>query len=170
MAKTGIDLSEFFTSEGKAVILKARVNLSNNKRGRFRRVNTSRMRLSNSLKAKKTKNSLSFHFEKYGLTVDAGARGTNGQIQSAAPSLFPQGAIRKAPPTSRILQWMKEKPVNPQEKKYAYNIAQKIKREGLEPKLFFTDAWNDREPQFKKHLQETVQKAIDESIPPQQTT
>ena len=160
------DFREYFRTEAKAVITQAKRNLANNphdKRG-YRRINATG-RLRDSLKARVYRKTLAFYMQDYGETVDAGLTGQSGKIQSNwNKSLFPRGRITTAPPTTRMWQWMGQKGIQNKGGGMAYNIAQKIRREGLQPKLFFSDAWQNREKKFINGLNEFWDKTITESL------
>ena len=51
-----------------------------------------------------------------------------------------------------------------QDNQLAYNIAEKIKREGLQPKLFFTDAFNVRSSYLQEAVNQEVQRLIEEAM------
>ena len=107
--------------------------------------------LRRSIDHKVDKNSavLSFWMEKYGVLRDAGQLGSKRKILKGwNKSIFVprgKGFTSKAPPTDVIKKWIRTKPVrwNISLNSMAFLIQRKIRTEGIQPGLFFSDAYNE---------------------------
>lgn len=129
---------------GKRVTTKAKKYINDRKIG-----SGGDLRKSIDYKVDKNKAVLNFWMEKYGILRDAGQLGSKRKILKGwNKSIFTprgKGFTSKAPPTDVIKKWIRTKPVrwNIPLNSMAFLIQRKIRTEGIQPGLFFSDAYNE---------------------------
>lgn len=134
--------------------------------------------------------SLTFEMEDYMVLRDAGQLGKNRQILKGwNQSIFVprgKGFTNKAPKVNKINQWIKDKPIKARDKNgsfisrfftisrgknkgktgdrldtVSYLVGQKIQKKGIEPGLFFSDAWDREFPDLADEIAEGFSLEID---------
>ena len=96
--------------------------------------------------------------EDYGVLRDSGQLGKKRKILKRwNDSIFIRGKgfTNKMPPVDKIAKWIKDKPLKYTPKtlnSQAFLISRKIQMEGIQPGLFFSDAFNKYYPEFEKKL------------------
>ena len=149
----------------------ARKNLSNNQRGKFRKINNTG-KLSKSLKADIKPQSITFSMEGYGVDVDRGVLGQKKKIlKHWNKSMFlPRGkgwtyAIKKGGQgTSKMMSSIKKWQGSKGVKGSPFAITRGIQLNGLTPKLFFTDSWDKNYPIFLNDIEPAIAEDIEIEI------
>lgn len=148
---------------GKTVTRKAKKNIVDkkiNSGGELRRSITHRV------EEKKGSINVVFEMEDYGVLRDAGQLGSKRKILKGwNKSLFiprGKGFTSLAPPPDAIKRWIRTKPIRSDLSlnTLSYLISRKIKTEGIQPGLFFSDAFNE----FYEQMEGDVLKALDRDI------
>ena len=122
-------------------------------------------KLSKSIKHALTKIGMNFSMEDYGVLRDRGVQGSKERILKGwNKSIFlPRGAgyakDRKGPPPASIRTWIGQKNIT-YTPGLEYKIARSIKRKGITPSLFFSDAFN----KFFKKLPAKLELAVAQDI------
>ena len=161
---------------GTDVVNEAKRNIGAVRRNR-RTDSTGRLRKSISFEPDKGSNSISFIMEDYGAYVDSGRDGEKRKWRGKR-GLIQRKNNPKFPPLSAIKKWINDKPIRPRNLKtnqfvkktpkainsMAYLIGRKIKREGIKPTYFFSDAVRKYEDQVGKELVESVWKDFEQKI------
>jgi len=161
------ELKEF----AEAVVKKSKSNLINNNGGRSKLASKRLYRsIDYDLTASKSGFSFSLDFEMapYGQFVDKGVSGTERKYQGAA------GTYRNSskPPTGHILKWVNIKRLSLRDSEgrfvkggrlgLAVIIARNIKKKGIKPSLFFTNAFEKHFKGLDKELQEAYALDLEE--------
>jgi hypothetical protein len=113
---------------------------------------------------------LSISMEDYGVLRDAGQLGSKRKILKGwNKSIFlprGKGFTTKAPPTKAIQKWIRTKPIRSdiKLKSLAFLISRKIKREGIVPGLFLSDAWNKEFKDLPDEILEGFSLDIDDML------
>ena len=120
--------------------------------------------------------------EGYGVLRDAGQLGHKKKIlKGGNKSIFTprgQGFTNKFPKVDAINKWIKEKPIRLRDlktnqfvqstpkrlKSLSFLIGRKIFNEGIQPGLFFSDAWNKEFPTLPDNILKAMSNDIDEMI------
>ena len=119
---------------------------------------TSTGKLEKSLKYEAEETSVEISMEDYGVLRDSGQLGKKRKILKRwNDSIFisGKGFTNKRPPVDKIGKWIKDKPLKYTPKtlnSQAFLISRKIQMEGIQPGLFFSDAFNKYYPEFEKKL------------------
>ena len=114
--------------------------------------------------------SVSVTMEDYGDLRDAGQLGSKRRILKGwNKSIFiprGKGFTNLAPPPSAIKKWIRTKPVRGTGSlnTMAYLISRKIKTYGIQPGLFFSDAFNEYYPKLEKNILEGLSEDIDNEL------
>ena len=128
------------------------------------------LRRSIDYKVDKNKAEVSFLMEKYGVLRDSGQLGSKRKILKGwNKSIFiprGKGFTSKAPPSDVIKKWIRTKPVrwNIPLNSMAFLIARKIRTEGIQPGLFFSDAFNEEIKKAETQIVEAFGLDIDNII------
>jgi hypothetical protein len=132
-----------------------------------------KLRKSIVVRVKEEKNkdySVTVEMEDYGDLRDAGQLGSKRKILKGwNKSIFlPRGKGFKAlaPPPDAIKKWIRTKPIRSTTSlnSLAYLISRKIKTEGIQPGLFFSDAFNEYYPKLEKVILDGLDKDIDNAL------
>ena len=167
----------------KQVTKLAKINVGASKKGR--KIDSSGdLRKSIKYEVKVSDDSLdsTFSMEDYGVLRDAGQLGHKKKIlKGGNKSIFlprGKGFTSKFPKVSAIEEWVKKKPIRvrdlktnqfvtatPQRlKSLSFLIGRKIFNEGIQPGLFFSDAWNKEYKDLPDKLIQAFSEDIEEII------
>ena len=155
----------------RKVIKQARRHLNSSpRRTKNKRINSSKL-LYSSLGYRSTDEVLKFQMEDYGVDIDRGVMGKNRKIlRYWNKSMFlPRGSgfTSKPPPYRAMARWVAQKPVQVPgitSAELAGMVRWTVYRNGIQPTLFFTDAFKQYEPELEELLQDGTIDIIDEKI------
>jgi len=113
---------------------------------------------------------LTVEMEDYGDLRDAGQLGSKRKILKGwNKSIFiprGKGFTNLAPPVNSIKRWIRTKPIRSTKSlnSLAYLISRKIKAEGIQPGLFFSNAFNEEYPKLEKEILKGLDADIDNEL------
>ena len=161
------NLSKVLGKFGKDVTKDAKKNLSRNGSNSTGKLNNS---IEYKLKEDAKGFELSIWMEHYGMLLDAGQLGKKKKILKGwNKSIFiprGKGFTTKYPNIGAIRNWIRQKPIssNLSLNSLSFLIARKIFNEGIQPRLFMSDAYNKHEKTLENELLGGIDKDIDDQI------
>lgn len=157
------EVNKTLTKFSKSVVTKSKKNIVD------RKINSGGD-LRRSISFKLVKKGVEFYMEDYGVLRDAGQLGKKRKILKGwnKTVFVPRGKgfTTKFPKIDAIKKWIRTKPIrgNHSLNSMAYLIGRKIYNEGIQPGLFFSDAYNEYYPQLEKDILTALDKDIDALI------
>jgi hypothetical protein len=144
---------------GKDIVKESRRLLS------ARNINTTGT-LSRSIGYNIEQDGISFEMESYGVLRDSGQLGKKRKILKRwSDSIFIRGKgfTNKRPPVEPLNKWIQAKGIS-NAPGLAFMISRKIYFEGIQPGLFFSDAYNKFAPVYFQKVDNAVSKDLDKII------